>query len=287
MAQQTPTSEPMTDLIHAVNSNGAEIPAIGFGTWDLRGRSCEACVDCALGTGYRHVDTAAMYDNEPEVGRAVRASSVPREEIFLTTKVWPDCAGDGPLQRSVEASLKRLGLDHADLVLIHWPNPDTPVAETMRALCDVKARGLTRHIGVSNFTVPLLDEAVARSHEPIVTNQVEYHPFLDQRAVLGACRRRGVSLTAYSPLAKGRIFDDAVLGEIGKAHGKSAGQVALRWLIQQDGVIAIPRSSKSAHITAAYDIADFELRPKEMSRISALGATGGRLVDFDFSPDWD
>jgi diketogulonate reductase-like aldo/keto reductase len=233
----------MTDLIDAVSSNGAEIPAIGFGTWDLRGRTCEACVDCALGTGYRHVDTAAMYDNERDVGRAIRASSVPREEIFLTTKVWPDCAGDGALQRSVEVSLKRLGLGHADLVLIHWPSPHTPVAETMRALCDVKARGLARHIGVSNFTAPLLDEAVACSDEPIVTNQVEYHPFLDQLAVLEACRRHGVSLTAYSPLAKGSVFDDAVLSEIGRAHGKSAGQVALRWLIQQDSVIAIPRGS--------------------------------------------
>lgn len=140
-------------MIHTVKANGAEIPAIGLGTWDLRGSTCESCIDVALGAGYRHIDTAAMYDNETHVGNAIRASSIPREEIFLTTKVWHDSAGDGPLQRSVEDSLGRLGLDYADLVLMHWPDRATPVAETMAALCDVKARGLARHIGVSNFTL--------------------------------------------------------------------------------------------------------------------------------------
>ena len=274
-------------MMQSVSASGAEIPALGLGTWDLRGATCERCVDFALGLGYRHIDTAAMYENEREVGNAIRASAVPREEIFVTTKVWQDSAGDGPLQRSAEASLQRLGLDYVDLLLIHWPNPGIPVAETMRALGDVKARGLTRHIGVSNFTVRLLEEAVAASDEPLVVNQVEYHPYLDQTPVLESCRRHGLALTAYSPLARGRVFQESVLQDIGAAHGKDAGQVTLRWLIQQEGVIAIPRSSKPANIASAFDIWDFALSDAEMAQVSALANADGRLVDFDFSPRWD
>lgn len=274
-------------MIHTVKANGAEIPALGLGTWDLRGAVCERQVAAALEIDYRHIDTAAMYDNEAEVGNGMRASAVPREEIFLTTKVWHDSAGDGPLQASVEASLERFGLDYVDLVLMHWPDPGTPVAETMGALAEVKRRGLARHIGVSNFTVELLKQAVACSDEPVAVNQVEYHPWLDQGPVLAECRKSGIALTAYSPLAKGRVFSDPLLREIGAAHGKDGGQAALRWLIQQDGVIAIPRSSKRARIAGFFDIGDFALTDDEMSRISALATADERLVDFDFSPDWD
>lgn len=274
-------------MIHVVTANGATIPAIGLGTWDLRGRTCERVVEAALGMGYRHIDTAAMYDNEAAVGNALRASDVPRDEIFLTTKVWHDCAGDGPLQRSLEASLRRLGLDFVDLVLMHWPDPGTPVAETMRALADVRRRGLARHIGVSNFTVDLLRAAVAHSSEPVTVNQVEYHPFLDQSAVLAECAGHGVALTAYSPLAKGRVFDDPVLTEIGAAHGKNPGQVALRWLVQQPGVVAIPRSSRVERIAEFIAIDDFALSDADMRRISSLAHGSGRLVDYDFSPSWD
>jgi 2,5-diketo-D-gluconate reductase B len=274
-------------MIHTVKANGAEIPALGLGTWDLRGSTCVACVQFALDNGYRHIDTAAMYDNEAEVGDGIRASTVPREEIFLTTKVWHDCAGDGPLQASVEESLERLELDYVDLVLMHWPARATPVKETMRALSDVKQRGLARHIGVSNFTASLLDEAVACSDEPVAVNQVEYHPYLDQARVLEICRRHGAALTAYSPLAKGRVFSDPTLKEIGAAHGKSGGQAALRWLIQQPGIIAIPRSSKRERIAAFIDIDDFELDANEVARVAALAGPGGRLVDFAFAPDWD
>jgi diketogulonate reductase-like aldo/keto reductase len=274
-------------MIHTVKANDAEIPAIGLGTWDLRGSTCEKCVAAALEAGYRHIDTAAMYDNEREVGKAVRDSFVPREEIFLTTKVWHDSAGYGPLQRSVEDSLRRFKLDYADLVLMHWPDASTPVEETMAALCDVKERGLAHHIGVSNFTIALLDEAVAHSSEPITVNQVEYHPYLDQTPLLETCRRHGIALTAYSPLAKGHVFNEPVLEQIGETHGKSAGQVTLRWLVQQEGVIAIPRSSNPDHIVAACDISDFVLTEDEMARITALARPDGRLVDFDFAPDWD
>lgn len=272
---------------HMVDANGAEIPAIGLGTWDLRGATCEACVDFALGMGYRHIDTAAMYENERQVGNAVRASSVPRSDIFLTTKVWPDDAGDGACQRSVEASLSRLRLDYVDLVLLHWPNPDVPLPETMGALGEVKRRGLARHIGVSNFTAKLLREAVARSEEPVAVNQVEFHPYLDQSAVHGECRKHAVALTAYSPLAKGRVFDDPMLREIGERHDKTPGQVTLRWLVQQKGVIAIPRSSKPEHIAEAFDIDGFALSEDEMQRIAALGTSAGRLVNLSWAPDWD
>ncbi len=274
-------------MIHTVEANGAEIPAIGLGTWDLRGDTCETCVSAALDAGYRHIDTAAMYDNEREVGRAIRNSSVPREKIFLTTKVWHDSVGVGPFQRSVEDSLGRFKLDYADLVLVHWPDKGTPVQETMQALMDVKARGLAKHVGVSNFTVSLVEEAVSHSSVPLVVNQVEYHPYLEQSPVLEVCRKHGLALTAYSPLAKGRVFDEPVLREIGENHGKSAGQVTLRWLVQQEQVIAIPRSSKPDHIIAAYDIADFRLGEDEMKCISGLAQSDGRMVDFDFAPDWD
>lgn len=274
-------------MVHSVTANGASIPAIGLGTWDLRGEVCSRCVCEALDGGYRHVDTAAMYDNEEFVGEGIRASSLPREEIFLTTKVWPENAADGDFQRSVEHSLNRLGMDYVDLILLHWPNADIPVPETMKAMCDVKARGLAKHIGVSNYTAALLQEAVASSDEPLVVNQVECHPYLDQSVLLDACRKHGIALTAYSPLAKGRVFSEKILQDIGKAHGKSAGQAALRWLIQQDGVIAIPRSSRPERIAEALDIGDFSLTSSEMAAISGLSGAGERLVNLDWAPDWD
>lgn len=274
-------------MIHSVTANGAEIPAIGLGTWDLRRETCERRIVDALEMGFRHIDTAAMYENEAAVGNGIRASEVPRSEVFLTTKVWYDQAADGPLQRSVEASLQRLGLDQVDLVLLHWPNPDVPIEEKMRALADAKRRGLTRHIGVSNFTVELLRVAVAQASEPLVVNQVEYHPYLDQSAVLAECERHGIALTAYSPIAKGKVFSDPVLGEIAEAHGKNAGQVALRWLVQQPRVIAIPRSSQPERIAEFIAIDDFVLSDNEMARISELAHPTGRLVDFEFSPRWD
>lgn len=271
----------------SVTANGAEIPALGLGTWDLRGSVCERQVAAALEIGYRHIDTAVMYDNEVEVGAGIRAGSVPRGDIFLTTKVWPDDAADGDCQRSVEASLDRLGLDYVDLILLHWPNPQVPLPETMAALADVKRRGLARHVGVSNFTAGLLREAVACCDEPVVANQVEYHPYLDQSAVLAECRQLGVALTAYSPLAKGRVFAEPLLREIGERHGKSPGQVALRWLVQQPGVIAIPRSSKRERIAEAHDIGDFDLSSAEMQQIGALAKPAGRLVNLSWAPDWD
>lgn len=274
-------------MIHSVEANGATIPAIGLGTWDLRGDICIHCVRDALDGGYRHVDTAAMYGNEECVGEGIRESSVSRDNIFLTTKVWPENAANGNCQKSVEDSLTRLGLDYADLVLLHWPNPDVPVSETMMALCEVKTRGLARHIGVSNYTTALLKQAVSTSSEPLVVNQVEYHPYLDQRALLEECRKHGIALTAYSPLAKGHVFKEPALLKIGANHAKSAGQIALRWLVQQKNVIAIPRSSRPERIAEALAISDFELNKSEMEQITSLASANERLVNLAWSPEWD
>jgi 2,5-diketo-D-gluconate reductase B len=187
-----------------IEANGARIPAFGLGTWDLRGRTCVRMVNEALRLGYRHVDTAEMYDNEPEVGEGLRASGVAREEVFITTKVWSSHLAARDLERAAEQSLTKLKLADVDLLLIHWPNPRIPLAETIPALCTMKTRGLTRHIGVSNFTPPLVNEAVRLASELLVTDQIEWHPFIDQAETRATCRRHGLSVTAYSPIAKGR-----------------------------------------------------------------------------------
>ena len=274
--------------MHDVRCNGAAIPALGFGTWELRGDTARKLVEQALKIGYRHIDTAQMYGNEAEVGAGLKAGGLPRAQVFVTTKVWPDNFRRGDLERSAEQSLARLGLSHVDLLLLHWPSPDVPLAETMEALNAVAERGWARHIGVSNFNTARIDEAVRRSARPLVTNQVEYHPFLSQDPVLRRCRDHGMSLTAYCPLARGRVFSDPLLARVAAAHGKGPGQVALRWLVQQEGVVAIPRSSSAAHARANFAIGDFELTAAEMDEITALAKPAGRIVDFAASaPAWD
>lgn len=274
--------------MHEVEGNGAAIPALGFGTWELRDAQARHMVEAALEIGYRHIDAAQMYGNEAEVGAALRASGLKRGELFVTTKIWPDRFRAGELQRSVADSLARLQLDAVDLLLLHWPNPDVPLAETMAALNDCAARGWARHIGVSNFPKALLAEAIRLSERPLATDQVEYHPFLGQRTLLEACRAEGMALTAYCPLARGRVFQDPTLARIAQRHGKMAGQVALRWLVQQEGVVAIPRSSRVEHARANFQIFDFALSEPEMAEIDALSSPGGRIVAVGASaPAWD
>jgi 2,5-diketo-D-gluconate reductase B len=278
----------MTSLqsVPSVTASGAKIPLLGLGTWELRGRACARLVEQALRLGYRHIDTAAMYDNEREVGEGLRASGLRRDDVFLTTKVWPSDFSPPALERSAKQSLSRLRLDHVDLLLLHWPNPQVPLVETLGALNKVKREGLARHIGISNFTVPLIEEAVRLSAEPLVCNQIEMHPFLDQSKVVAACRRHGLAVVAYSPIARGRASDDAVLAAIGKAHGKSAAQVCLRWLVQQD-IVAIPRTSKVERLSANAAIFDFALSDAEMARITALSHPRGRVVNWAGAPEWD
>ena len=278
--------EPREPAMHFVEAKGARIPAIGLGTWELRGRTCARLVEQALRLGYRHVDTAQIYENEREVGEALRASGVPRDEVFVTTKVWTSHFAPHDLERSTKESLNKLRLAEVDLLLLHWPNPRVPLSETLDALAQVRRLGMCRHVGVSNFTVALMEEAVQKCPAPLVCNQVEYHPYLDQTKVREACARHDMALVAYSPIAKGRVRKDDVLAEIGQVHGKSAAQVCLRWLVQQN-VSAIPRTSRLERLSENIEVFDFELSDDEMARISALGSSEGRLTDFGFSPKWD
>jgi len=270
-----------------VACNGAEIPAIGLGTWELRGEQCAEIVGAALALGYRHVDTAQMYENEGEVGAAIRASGVPRDEIFLTTKVWRDRLGAGELERSVEESLERLDTGYADLVLIHWPNAAVPLQETLEALARVRRDGRARHIGISNFPSAMIDDAVAVSPEPIVTNQIEYHPYLDQSKVVETCRKHGISVTAYCPIARARVVGEPVIEEIAAKYGRTPAQVTLHWLIQQPGGIAVPRTQSKSRLAENLDVEGFTLTDEEMAAIAALAEPGGRIVNAAWAPDWD
>src|ERR1700742_4673016 len=249
-----------------VEANGAKIPAIGLGTWELRGRTCARLVEQALRLGYRHIDTAQVYENEREVGEGIRASGIRRDDVFVTTKVWTTHFAPNDLERSTKESLVKLRTSHIDLLLLHWPNPHVPLAETLGALAHAKRIGLARHIGVSNFTVALIEQAVKVSPEPLVCDQVEYHPYLDQAKVKQACAANGLALVAYSPVAKGRIKNDATLTRIGRDHRKSPAQVCLRWLVQQN-VAAIPRTSRIERLSENIDIFDFELSEPEMGEI--------------------
>jgi 2,5-diketo-D-gluconate reductase B len=274
--------------MHVVEVKGARIPLVGLGTWELRGRACARIVEQALRLGYRHIDTAEMYDNEREVGEALRASGIAHDEVFITTKIWPSHFAPHELERAAKASLARLRLSAVDLLLLHWPNPQIPLSETLGALCKVKRDGLTRHIGVSNFTVALIEDAVRLASEPLVCNQIEMHPFLDQSKVTAACRAHGMAVTAYSPIARGGAKNDAALAGIGATHGKSAAQVSLRWLVQQ-GIVVIPRTSRVERLEENCAIFDFELSAAEMAQIGALAHRDGRLVDYAYSgsPQWD
>jgi 2,5-diketo-D-gluconate reductase B len=266
---------------------GTEVPALGLGTWRLSGRSCYDAVRTGLELGYRHIDTAEMYGNAEDVGRAIRESGVDRGAIFLTTKVPPGKLGAAAARRSAEDGLRRLGLPYVDLLLIHWPSAEAPLGETLGAFAALQAEGKTRFIGVSNFNARLLDEAVERHGADLLCNQVEYHPYLSQRAVLASVRGHGMMLTAYAPVAKGRAADDATLAAIGSKHGKSAAQVSLRWLIEQDNVAAIPKASSRAHLAQNLAIFDFALAPEDRAAIDRIQG-GGRLLDVPgWSPDWD
>ena len=273
-------------VIPYVEANGARIPAVGLGTWDLRGRTCARVVEQALRLGYRHIDTAEMYGNEREIGEGLRASGVKREDVFITTKVWQDHLAPREFEQATKESLARLRLSEIDLLLIHWPNPRIPLAETMGALCRMKQAGFTRHIGVSNFTVAMINQAVALASVPLVNHQIEWHAYIDQSNVVAASRRHRLSVTAYSPIARGRAVNDDLLKEIGRRHGKTAGQASLRFLVQQ-GAIVIPRTSKVERLEENKAIFDFALDDAEMAAMHALANPRGRIVDWSGAPNWD
>jgi diketogulonate reductase-like aldo/keto reductase len=264
-------------MVETVEAGGARIPLIGFGTWDLRGKTCARMVEEALRFGYRHIDTAAMYRNEDEVGAAFRASGVARDDVFITTKVWSSDLRARDFERSARDSLKNLKLDSVDLLLIHWPNASIPLKETIGALCKMKRDGVARHVGVSNFDPALIAQAVTFSTEPLVNNQIELHPFVDQAATIAASRKAGMAVTAYSPLARGRVVGNAVLSRIGRAHGKSEAQIGLRYMVQQ-GIVVIPKTSHSERLKENAAIFDFKLSPAEMKDIATLASPNGRIV---------
>lgn len=274
--------------MHSVDANGAHIPALGLGTWTLRGEECAQIVTEALALGYRHVDTAHMYRNEAAVGEGLRISGVAREDVFVTTKIWPADIAPGDLERSAESSLKLLGLDRVDLLLIHWPNPKIALEGSVRALNNALRMGLTRHIGVSNFPTALLSRALAVSDAPLAVNQVEHHPYLDQSRVLQMCRQHGMAMVSYCPLARGgELFAEKAVLAAAARHGKTPGQIVLRWHVQQEGVIAIPRTTKHERLAENAAIFDFSLGNDEMEAISALSRRNFRICGGEFAPQWD
>lgn len=279
MTTHTHTQDLFTKTFQSV-----DVPALGFGTFQLEGGDCRNAVSKALEIGYRHVDTARMYGNETEVGKGIRESSVDREDIFLTSKIWRDHLEADDLIRELQNSLRELQTDYLDLLLIHWPNPDIPLSSTLDAMLKMKEKGYIRHLGVSNFPSALLKQAVEQA--PVLCDQVEYHPLLSQDALLAAAGEHDLMLTAYSPLAQGEVASNSELEAIGKPYGKSATQVGLRWLLEQPQVVAIPRSSKPEHIQQNFEVFDFELSVQDKERIDRL-PKDQRQINPGFAPEWD
>ena len=263
---------------------GVQVPKLGFGTWQVTGAACREGVADALALGYRHIDTARMYGNEREVGQGIADSGVPREEIWLTTKVWPTEAAPEDLTASFARQLDALDTGHVDLLLLHWPNPEVPLRETLGAMQELQAQGLTRHTGVSNFPSALLRQALDLA--PVLADQVEYHAYLGQPALLELCRERDVMLTAYSPFAHGHLLDDPVLAEVAGELGRTPGQVALRWLLDQPLVSVIPKASSHERRAENLAVFDFALSDQQRGRIAGL-ERGQRTADPSFAPDWD
>lgn len=265
----------------------SDIPALGFGTWPMKGKECADAVRTAIETGYRHIDTAQFYANEASVSEGIAAAGVARKDLFITTKLWRDSFVSDDAIGAVRESLQRLKTDYLDLLLIHWPFPEVSVKKMVKDLMEVQNAGLTKLIGVSNFTVAQVKEAMAESGGTIVCNQVEYHPYLSQGPVLKCVRENGLFLTSYSPTARGYVKDDPAIKKIAAKYDKTPVQVTLRWQIQQERVIAIPKAATSAHIKSNFDIFDFTLTDEDMRAIHALARPDGRMIDPDFAPKWD
>jgi diketogulonate reductase-like aldo/keto reductase len=273
-----------------IEAHGARVPGLGFGTMTLKEDLCVELVEAALQLGYRHLDTAQMYGNEREVGQglrdSLRGSGLKREDVFLTTKVWFNRLAPGDFERSVDESLEKLGLPWVDLLMIHWPNAQIPLAGSIASLCKVREQGLAKNVGVANFNVAMIEEATSLATEPLAVLQVEAHPYLDQTKVMAAARKHGMAVVGYCPLARGKVPGDATLQKIGRAHGKTASQVALRAL-EQEGVIPIPRTSKRERLAENLGSLDFKLSDDEMAEIGKLKRPDGRIVSPPQAPKWD
>lgn len=274
--------------MHHVSANGANIPALGFGTFRMPDEDVHRILPQALKLGFRHVDTAQIYKNEQAVGDVLANSGIPRQDIFLTTKVWVDRIGHDAFIASVDESLKKLKTDYVDLLLLHWPQSEMPLTERIGALNELRKAGKVKNIGVSNFSTALMAEAVKLSDAPIVNNQVEYHPYLDQSKVLAEAKKTGMSLTAYYLMADGAVPKDEALKDIGAKHGKSAAQVVLRWAVQQKDVIALSKTATESRLPENFEIFDFALSEEEMAAVHKLARPDGRIVSpGHLAPDWD
>jgi 2,5-diketo-D-gluconate reductase B len=274
--------------MHTVHSHGAEIPALGFGTYGMSDEKLQKIVPAALKAGFRHIDTAQIYRNEAGVGDGWLASGVSRSELFITTKVWVTNYGPEAFESSVNDSLRRLRCDYIDLLLLHWPSPEVPQKDQMERLNTLVDQGKVRYIGVSNFNTALLQLAVRFSHYPLVTHQFEYHPFLNQRNVMHTTRALGMTATAYCPMAVGRVLTEPLLIDIARQHQRSVAQIVLRWVIQQPGLIALTRTTNPGRLAENLAVFDFELEPVEMTRIRALARPDSRIVDpVGLAPRWD
>ena len=270
-----------------VIAGGMRLAKLGLGTWGLRGAACTDAVQRALGHGYRHIDTAEMYDNEAAVGEALAASSVPRGDIHLTTKVWYENLAPDAMRRAMDNSLRRLRTPYVDLFLIHWPAPRMDLAAALGQMVRFQEQGLARHIGVSNFTLALLRQAVEQIGAPIVCNQVEYHVNLDQSRVLRYLRAKGMVLTAYCPLGRGGLAGDPLLARIAAKHGASAAQVALAWLLGQDGVAAVPKAAHDSNQLANLAAAALRLDDDDRAAIAKLPKNRRLVSPGGFAPAWE
>ena len=272
--------------METITTQGVALPRLGFGTFRMPGAAAQPVVESALALGYRHIDTAAMYENEAAVGAAIAASGVARAELFVTTKVWHDQLAPDALHRAFDASLRKLGLDHIDLYMVHWPSKDMAMASMLEALMSLREQRLTRAIGVCNFNLPMLRRAIEEVGAPIASVQVEYHPYLSQSALLSYLRRHEVPLTAYAPLAQGRAASDPVLAAIGRKHGVSAAQIAIAWLLDQPGVAVIPKAGRPESQKANLAALDIRLDDEDRAAIAAL-PKDQRFVRPPFAPAWD
>jgi 2,5-diketo-D-gluconate reductase B len=271
-----------------VNAGNAVIPAIGFGTYGMSAAEIHRLIPAALSAGFRHIDTAQIYGNEAEIGDCVAASGIPRSEIFLTTKVWVSYYPKRHFEASVNESLRKLKTDYIDLLLLHWPGSDVPLAEQIAGLNAVARAGKVRHIGVSNFNRALMTESIRLSAVPLVTNQFEYHPYLNQSLLIESTRQAGLAVTGYCGMAIGRVFSDPTLKEIAARHDKTIAQIVLRWLIQQRGVVALSRTTRIDRLAQNLLVFDFELDGADMAAIHALATTGSRIVNPPgLAPQWD
>ncbi|WP_168790040.1 aldo/keto reductase [Paraburkholderia aromaticivorans] len=271
-----------------VRAGNAAIPAIGFGTYGMNGDDIHRMIPAALRAGFRHIDTAQIYRNEVEIGECVAESGIPRNEIFLTTKVWVSNYSARHFDASVNESLRKLKTDHIDLLLLHWPGSDVPLAEQVAGLNAAVRAGKVRHIGVSNFNRALMTEAIRLSAAPLVTNQFEYHPYLNQSLLIESTRQAGLAVTGYCGMAIGRVFSDPTLKEIAARHDKTIAQIVLRWLVQQPGVVALSKTTRIDRLAQNMAVFDFELDGADMAAIHALATANSRIVDPPgLAPPWD